>query len=91
MMLLRLYAATAFLRGAGFVAGVIAGPDRRQSEEKVTASYLLSTTPKASDSKASNPETGDLGTTPAGYILLASLTGLAICIVWIWINGRAWR
>jgi hypothetical protein len=28
---------------------------------------------------------------PAGHILLASLTGLAICFVWIWINGRAWR
>lgn len=28
---------------------------------------------------------------PAGYILLASLTGLAICFVWIWINARAWQ
>ena len=28
---------------------------------------------------------------PAERILLASLTGLAICFVWIWINGRAWR
>ena len=28
---------------------------------------------------------------PAGHILLASLTGLAICFFWIWINGRAWQ
>jgi hypothetical protein len=27
---------------------------------------------------------------PAGYILLASLTGLAICFVWIAMTWRAW-
>jgi hypothetical protein len=91
MKLLRLYAAIALLRGAGIVAGVIAGPDLHQSEEKVTVGYLLGTTPKASVSMASSAEKADLSTTPAGYILLASLTGLAICFVWIWLNGRAWR
>jgi hypothetical protein len=88
MRLIRLYAAIALLRGAGIVAGVIAGPDLT---EKVTGAHHLGTTPKPSNSKASSLENGDLGTTPAGHILLASLTGLAICIVWIWINGRAWR
>ncbi|MGN6772038.1 MAG: hypothetical protein ACTHJQ_19655 [Rhizobiaceae bacterium] len=81
MRLIRLRAATALLRGAGFVAGVIAGPSLQPQ----------STAPKSSDPKATSAKTGDLDTTPAGYILLASLVGLAICFFWIWINGRAWR
>jgi hypothetical protein len=62
--LLRLYAAIALLRGAGIVAGVIAGPDLNETSRQREVH-------------------------PAGYILLASLTGLAICFVWIW-SGRAW-
>lgn len=83
---LRLYAAIALLRGAGFVAGIIAGPNLAtvRSERKVRG-----TTPKLSNPKVFSAETGDLGTTPTGLILLVSLTGLAICFVWIWINGRA--
>jgi hypothetical protein len=87
MKLLRLYAAIALLRGAGIAAGVIAGPDLT---EKVTGAHHLGTTPKPSNSKASSLENGDLGTTPAGHILLASLTGLAICFVWIAMTWRAW-
>jgi hypothetical protein len=68
MKLLRLRIATALLCGAGFVAGVIAGPGL--AETRVVE----------------KPESH-----PAGSILLASLTGLAICFFWIWINGRAWR
>ena len=75
MRLLRLYAAIALLRGAGIVAGVIAGPDLN------AGCCHHGNTPKARVSC----------THPAGYILLASLTGLAICFMWIWINGRAWR
>jgi hypothetical protein len=88
MKLLRLYAAIALLRGARIMAGVIAGPDLT---EKVTGGYLLGTTPKTSNPKASSVERGNFGTTPAEAILLASLTALAICFLWIWINGRAWR
>ena len=65
MKLLRLYTAIALLRGAGFVAGVIAGPDLH----------------------------GDLprpAMHPAERILLASLTGLAICLMWIAATWRAW-
>jgi hypothetical protein len=72
---LRLYAAIALLRGAGLVAGVIAGPD-------------LNAGPKPTYSK-----TGPTATRyhPAGHILLASLTGLAICFVWIAMTWRAWQ
>jgi hypothetical protein len=66
MRLIRLYAAVALLRGAGIVAGVIAGPGPHDDEPRPD---ML----------------------PAERILLASLTGLAICFLWVWINGRAWR
>jgi hypothetical protein len=75
MRLIRLYAAIALLRGAGIVADVIAGPD-----------LAMGSTPTHS-----KPGPAATRYHPAGHILLASLTGLAICIVWIWINGRAWR
>jgi hypothetical protein len=75
MKLLRLRIATALLRGAGIVAGVIAGPG-------LTGRYGHDGhTPKVYVSRIH----------PAGSILLASFTGLAICFVWIWINGRAWQ
>jgi hypothetical protein len=75
MKLVRLYAAIALLRGAGFVAGVITGPDLAgmRGHDTHTSKVYVSRTH------------------PAEHILLASLTGLAICFVWIWINGRAWR
>ena len=66
MKLARLYTAIALLRGAGIVAGVIAGPDFQGDQPRPA-------------------------THPAERILLASLTGLAFCFVWIWLNGRAWR
>jgi hypothetical protein len=74
MKLLRLRIATALLCGAGFAAGVIAGPD-----------LTLGPTPTHS-----KPGPAATRYHPAERILLASLTGLAICFVWIWINGRAW-
>jgi hypothetical protein len=75
MKLLRLRIATALLCGAGFAAGVIAGPN-------------LLAGPKPTHSK---PGSSATRFHPAGHILLASLTGLAICFFWIWINGRAWQ
>jgi hypothetical protein len=59
----------------GIVASIIAGPD---------------TIPEAKDDQSVG-NSDELSTTPAGLILLVSLTGLAICFVWIWLNGRAWR
>jgi hypothetical protein len=58
--------AVALLRGAGIVAGVIAGPGPHDDQPR--------------------PEM-----LPAERILLASLTGLAICFVWIAVTWRAWR
>ena len=75
MRLIRLRIAIALLRGAGTVAGVVAGPD-------------LAAGPKPTHSK---PGSSAIRFHPAGHILLASLTGLAICFFWIWINGRAWQ
>lgn len=74
MRLIRLRVATALLCGAGFVAGVIAGPD-------------LLAGPKPTHHRVAEKP----GAHPAGYILLASLVGLAVCFFWIWINGRAWH
>jgi hypothetical protein len=73
MKLLRLRIATALLCGAGFAAGVIAGPN-------------LLAGPTPTHRVAEKP-----GAHPAGYILLASLTGLAICFVWIAATWRAWQ
>jgi len=58
---LRLYAAIALLRGAGFVAGIIAGPNLAtvRSERKVRG-----TTSKLSNPKVFSAETGDLGHHP---------------------------
>jgi hypothetical protein len=75
MKLLRLYTAIALLRGAAIVAGVIAGPDL--------------TVKRGHDTHTSKVYVSRIH--PAGHILLASLTGFAICLVWICINGRAWR
>jgi hypothetical protein len=58
----RLSVAIALLRGAGIVAGVIAGLDLRQSKYKAS---------------------------PAGPVLLASIVGLAVASLWIWISARA--
>jgi hypothetical protein len=69
MKLLRLHLAIALLHGAGFGAGVIAGPDLQGDHR---------------------PEKGANFHPSAGYLLLASLTGLAICFVWIAVTWRAW-
>jgi hypothetical protein len=65
MKLLRLYAAIALLRGAGVVAGVIAGPDIHGDQLRPAMH-------------------------PAERVLLASLTGLAICLIWIAATWRDW-
>jgi hypothetical protein len=75
MKLLRLHAAIALVRGVGIVASIIAGPD-----------LAMGPTPAHSKPGPAAPRYHS-----AGLILLASLTGLAICLVWICINGRAWR
>jgi hypothetical protein len=75
MKLLRLYTAIALLRGAGIVAGVIVSPD-------------LSTGPKPTCQQRLGEKPG---AHPAERTLLASLAGLAICFLWIWINRRAWE
>jgi hypothetical protein len=74
MKLVRLYTAIALLRGAGIVAGIIAGPD-------------LAAGPTPIHSKTAPAATRGH---PAGHILLASLTSLAICFVWIAMTWRAW-
>jgi hypothetical protein len=75
MKLLRLHAAIALLRGVGIVASIIAGPD-----------LAMGPTPAHSKPGPAAPRYHS-----AERILLASLTGLAICFLWIWINGRAWQ
>lgn len=46
---------------------------------------------RADDLRADNLGQAASRGQPAGYILLASLAGLAICFFWIWINARAWQ
>jgi hypothetical protein len=75
MKLLRLHAAIALLRGAGIVASIIAGPD-----------LAMGPTPAHSKPGPAAPRYHS-----AGLILLASLTGLAICFVWIAMTWRAWQ
>jgi hypothetical protein len=86
MKLLRLHAAIALVRGVGIVVSIIAGPAPTFIAPPGKSGNTFPTFRSRRTWVAGKPKSH-----PAGLILLASLTGLAICFVWIWINGRAWR